>query len=108
MTAVGGVAYGVIGANLHVFVTTGAPLYLLASWPAEAFGGGRTARLRSGFRWLRRWRDEGPRLAVRWLHGEGAAGFGPARLAARLTSDSRSAGWLSGLFKGQKSPVGRT
>jgi hypothetical protein len=40
---------------------------------------------------LRAWRDSSPRLAVRWLHGEG--GQGKSRLAAKLAAESAAAGW---------------
>ena len=40
---------------------------------------------------LRQWRDSGPRLAVRWLHGPG--GQGKTRLAAQFATESAAAGW---------------
>jgi hypothetical protein len=108
VTAVNGFAYGVIGADIHVF-GNGLPLYLLAIWPGEAKADpawlgelpsrmltasravvpftGRQAELAD----LRRWRDEGRRLAVRWLHGPG--GQGKTRLAAQLAAESAAAGW---------------
>ena len=48
---------------------------------------GRDGELRS----LREWRDSGPRLAVRWLHGPG--GQGKTRLAAQFAAESAAAGW---------------
>ena len=106
--AVNGFAYGVIGADIHVF-GNGLPLYLLANWQPEKPGNpdwlrelpsrmlnarravvpftGRDDELAE----LRHWRDIGPRLTVRWLHGPG--GQGKTRLAARLAAESASAGW---------------
>lgn len=106
--AVNGFAYGVVGADVHVF-GSGLPLYLLANWPARLaadpgwlrelpsrmlnarrevvpFTGrdGDLARLRA-------WRDSGPRLAVRWLYGAG--GQGKTRLAGELAAESADAGW---------------
>jgi hypothetical protein len=108
VTAVNGFAYGAIGADIHVF-GSGLPLYLLANWQAtpESDHGwlrelpsrmlnarravvpftGRTSELAD----LRRWRDDGPRLAVRWLHGPG--GQGKTRLAEQFAADSVAAGW---------------
>lgn len=107
--AVGGFAYGVVGADIHVF-GDGSPLYLLLRHLKA------TAQ---GFDWLRAqpsrmldarlevvdftsregelaaliaWRDSPARLAVRWLHGVG--GQGKTRLAARLAADCEEAGWL--------------
>lgn len=40
---------------------------------------------------LRAWRDGGPRLAARWLHGDG--GQGKSRLAGELAAESAAAGW---------------
>jgi tetratricopeptide (TPR) repeat protein len=108
VTVVSGFAYGVIGADVHVFAN-GLPLYLLANWQPEqpqspgwlrempsrmlnarravvAFTG-REGELAE----LRRWRDSGSELAVRWLHSPG--GQGKTRLAARLAAESASAGW---------------
>jgi tetratricopeptide (TPR) repeat protein len=48
---------------------------------------GRSHELRQ----LRTWRDNGPRLAARWLHGDG--GQGKSRLAAKLAAESAAAGW---------------
>jgi hypothetical protein len=106
--AVNGFAYGVVGADIHVF-SNGLPLYLLANWPTrlEANPGwlrelpsrmlnarrevvpftGRDGDLVR----LRAWRDSGLRLAVRWLYGPG--GQGKTRLAGHLAADSADAGW---------------
>lgn len=106
--AEGGFAYGVIGADVHVF-GDGVPLYLLQNWrpvpaPDPAFlrelpsrllnaryavvdFTGREAELAD----LRRWRDEGPRLTVRWLHAPG--GQGKTRLADRIAAESAAEGW---------------
>jgi len=40
---------------------------------------------------LRDWRDGGPRLNARWLHGDG--GQGKSRLAGELAAQSAAAGW---------------
>lgn len=109
VVAVDGFAYGVIGADLHVFGSTGTPVYLLATWvpPAAADDDwlrempsrmlnarreivdftGRADELGN----LSRWRDQGPLLAVHWLHGTG--GQGKTRLAARFAAGSVAAGW---------------
>ena len=106
--AVNGFAYGVIGADIHVFAN-GLPLYLLANWrpapagspdwlrelPSRMLNARRavvpfTGR-ESDLAQLREWRDGGPRLAARWLHGPG--GQGKSRLADRLAADSETAGW---------------
>lgn len=86
-----GFGYGVIGADLHVY-GDGVPVYLLAVWssapdeldhqfltrvPSRMLNArfavvdftGRDSELEE----LRRWRDDDPRLAVRWLHGAGGA-----------------------------------
>lgn len=103
-----GVGYGVIGADMHVFGDR-IPLYLLENWhdsPAEdpqwlrelpsrllnARHGvvdfiGREEELAA----LHAWRQDGPRLAVRWLHAPG--GTGKTRLAARFAADSAALGW---------------
>ena len=108
VTAENGFAYGVIGADIHVF-GNGLPLYLLANWQPEQPGTagwlrevpsrmlnarravvpftGRTDELAQ----LRQWRDSDARLAVRWLHGPG--GQGKTRLTAQLAAESASAGW---------------
>ncbi len=106
--AVNGFAYGVIGADIHVFAN-GLPLYLLAKWrPAPASSPDWLRELpsrmlnarravvpftgrQSDLAQLREWRDGGPRLAARWLHGPG--GQGKSRLAAQLAADSETAGW---------------
>ncbi|MCC3775070.1 tetratricopeptide repeat protein [Streptomyces sp. UNOB3_S3] len=103
-----GFAYGVIGADLHVF-GDGTPLYVLENhrrvaeadpdWLAELPSRMLNARFAVvGFtgradelRQLARWRDDGPRLAVRWLHAPG--GQGKTRLADRFAGQSAEAGW---------------
>ena len=97
--AVDGFAYGVIGADIHVFAN-GLPLYLLANWRPTVLSGqdwlrelpsrmlnarravvpftGRGGELTQ----LTQWRDGGSRLAVRWMHGP--AGQGKTRLAAEF------------------------
>ena len=108
VTAVNGFAYGVIAADIHVF-DSGLPLYLLANWQPEPPASsawlrelpsrmlnarravvpftGRDGELAD----LRQWRDSGPRLAVRWLHGPG--GQGKTRLAAQFAAESAATGW---------------
>jgi hypothetical protein len=108
VTAVNGFAYGVIGADIHVF-RSGLPLYLLANWqPEEAASPGWLRELPSrmlnaqcavvpftgredDLARLRHWRDTGARLAVRWLHGPG--GQGKTRLAVKFAAESAAAGW---------------
>jgi hypothetical protein len=104
-----GFAYGVIGADLHVF-GDGVPLYLLLNWQGEAAMDSAWLRrmpsrmLNARFavvpftgrgralEELRRWRDDDrDRLSIRWLHSEG--GSGKSRLAARLCGESAAAGW---------------
>jgi hypothetical protein len=108
VTAVGGFAYGAVGADIHVF-GNGLPLYLLANWhtppavdrdwlrelPSRMLDARRavlpfTGREDELVR-LRRRRNEGPRLAVRWPHGPGGAG--KTRLIAELAAESVAAGW---------------
>ncbi|MFH9690912.1 hypothetical protein ACH4LE_32165 [Streptomyces sp. NPDC017413] len=103
-----GFAYGVVGADIHVF-GDGIPVYLLQRWhpppsandsflrevPSRMLNArfavvafiGRTTELAA----LRRWRDEGPQLAVRWLHAPG--GQGKTRLADHFARESADDGW---------------
>jgi len=108
VTAVNGFAYGVIGADIHVF-ENGLPLYLLANWPGDLTADRRWLRelpsrmlnasravvpftgRDSELARLREWRDDDRTLAVLWLHGPG--GQGKTRLAARLADESAAAGW---------------
>ncbi|MEU6986096.1 tetratricopeptide repeat protein [Streptomyces sp. NPDC046324] len=108
VTAVNGFAFGAVDADIHVWAG-GMPLYLLANWRTEEpadpdwlrelpsrmlnarrhvvpFVGREDDLARLG-----EWRDTGPRLAVRWLHGPG--GQGKTRLAAEFAARSGSAGW---------------
>ena len=105
----GGYAYGVIGADLHVFAH-GGPVYLLMEHRAGAGGapGGaadRPSRMLDArsrvvdftgraddLAALTEWRD-GPRggLSAMWLHGPG--GQGKSRLAAELADRSAAQGW---------------
>ncbi|MEV3987403.1 hypothetical protein AB0J57_00680 [Streptomyces sp. NPDC049837] len=87
VTAAGGFAYGVIGASIHVF-GDGMPLYVLENWRPPPVN---THCAAADFTGLRTWRDEGPRLAVRWLHGED--GPGRTRLAARFAHEALADGW---------------
>ncbi|WP_204057482.1 tetratricopeptide repeat protein [Microbispora corallina] len=102
-----GFAYGVIGADLHVFQDAG-PVYTLleragppaadAAWLLEqpsrlldaryevvAFGG-REAELADLTSWL-----EGPQLAARWVHGPG--GQGKTRLVSAFADLAAERGW---------------
>ncbi|MGW2204783.1 tetratricopeptide repeat protein [Streptomyces sp. NPDC001774] len=108
VTAVNGFAFGAVDADIHVFAS-GMPLYLLADWRIEEPADPEWLReLPSRMLNARRhvvpfvgreddltrlgeWRDTGPRLAVRWLHGPG--GQGKTRLAAEFAARSRAAGW---------------
>ncbi|MFJ8842018.1 hypothetical protein ACIRFF_03835 [Streptomyces cyaneofuscatus] len=110
VTAVGGFAYGVIGADLHV-TGTGAPLYLLARWrPAPPTDPRWLRELPSRMLNARRavvpfvlrqaelddmlsWRDGDARLAVRWLYAPG--GQGKTRLAGEFARMSEEEGWTS-------------
>lgn len=105
-----GFAYGVVGADIHVF-GDGTPLYLLfehhrstgrdTGWlqaqPSRMLDAraeivdftGRDSELEE----LIAWRDSGSRFAVRWLHGEG--GQGKTRLAGELAADAVRAGWVA-------------
>jgi hypothetical protein len=104
-----GFAYGVVGADLHVFQDRG-PIYLLtefrsphppdnnwliaqpsrllnAHWQVVEFTG-RERELAD----LSAWRDRASsRFAARWLYAPG--GQGKSRLAAKLAGESQSAGW---------------
>ncbi|TQM78203.1 tetratricopeptide repeat protein [Saccharothrix saharensis] len=106
--AEGGFAYGVIGADIHVF-GDGTPLYLLELWrvprtpepdwllesPSRMLNAryevadftGREEDLAE----LHQWRDSRPRRAARWLYGPG--GQGKTRLAAEFASRSADQGW---------------
>jgi tetratricopeptide (TPR) repeat protein len=108
VTAHSGYAYGVIGADIHVF-GDGSPVYLLQNWrrapaadpewlrelPSRMLNArfevvpftGRDAELAA----LRAWRDQGPRLAVRWMYAPG--GQGKTRLAARFADATQDEGW---------------
>lgn len=108
--ATGGFAYGVVGADLHVFTGRG-PVYLLTEYrsdQAEQNAGrllaqpGRLLDVRhqivdftgrhEELAELTAWRDRrGDRLAVRWLHAPG--GQGKTRLAMRFSADCAAAGW---------------
>jgi hypothetical protein len=109
VTAVDGFAYGVTGADIHVF-ENGLPLYLLANWsrpraadpewlrelPSRMLNARRRVAPFTGrdeeLGLLAQWRD-GPtaRLAVRWLDGPG--GQGKTRLMQQFADESSAAGW---------------
>ncbi|MFV2019347.1 tetratricopeptide repeat protein [Micromonospora sp. LOL_023] len=108
VSATAGFAYGVVGADVHVF-GDGTPVYLLHTWlppqppddewlralPSRMLNAqhavveftGRTDELAA----LHRWRQSGARLSVRWLHGPGGAG--KSRLAAQFAAESTAQGW---------------
>jgi tetratricopeptide (TPR) repeat protein len=110
VTATSGFAYGTVGADLHIF-GDGTPLYVLLRWqppsepdaewlcemPSRMLNArhalveftGRDAEIAD----LRQWRDSGPRLAARWLHGPGGAG--KSRLAAEFAARCERDGWLA-------------
>ncbi|WP_431987570.1 hypothetical protein [Streptomyces parvulus] len=106
--ATGGFAYGVVGADIHVF-GDGTPLYVLRRW---------TPAPEADPRWLRQqpsrmlharfavapftgredelgalhsWCAGGPRRAARWLHAPG--GQGKTRLAQQLSTELSAQGW---------------
>lgn len=103
-----GFAYGVVGADLHIFPDRG-PLYQLTEFrhgsapytrhllrqPSRLLDArfeivtftGRTRELAE----LSNWRNSSPRLAARWLHAPGGAG--KTRLAAEVAADSVARGW---------------
>ncbi|MEV7864343.1 hypothetical protein AB0O86_37825 [Streptomyces hirsutus] len=108
VTATAGFAYGVVGADIHVF-GDGTPLYVLENWrpPAEpdaAWLSEQPSRMLNarlavvGFTGRERELAElqdwcGSRLAraARWLHAPG--GQGKTRLAQELARDRAAAGW---------------
>jgi tetratricopeptide (TPR) repeat protein len=103
-----GFGYGVIGADLHVFADRG-PIYLLrehhptptpdTGWLLEQPSRLLDARYAVvGFTGrgddlarLEDWRESGPRMAARWLHGPG--GQGKTRLASEFARRSAAARW---------------
>ncbi|MFE9773613.1 hypothetical protein ACFYOV_18470 [Streptomyces sp. NPDC005931] len=108
VTATAGFAYGVVGADLHVF-GDGTPLYVMENWrpPAEPDAAwlseqpsrmlnarlavvGFTGRERE-LAALRDWCASRPARAARWLHAPG--GQGKTRLAEELARDRAAAGW---------------
>lgn len=108
VTAVGGFAYGVIGADIHVF-GEGTPLYVLKRWtpapepsaewlaqqPSRMLNArfavapftGRDSELAA----LHAWCADGPQRAARWLHAPG--GQGKTRLAHQLAHELDAQGW---------------
>ncbi|MFJ9621491.1 hypothetical protein [Streptomyces sp. NPDC101181] len=108
VSATGGFAYGVVGADIHVF-GDGTPLYVLRRW---------TAAPEADPEWLRQqpsrmlharfavapftgrqdelgalhdWCASGPRRAARWLYAPG--GQGKTRLAQQLAAELSERGW---------------
>lgn len=108
--AAGGYAYGVVGADIHVFADRG-PVYLLTGYRPDRAGRdagqliaqpgrlldpsyeivtftGRHEELAE----LAQWRDRpDSRLAARWLHAPG--GQGKTRLVMQFAADCAVAGW---------------
>jgi hypothetical protein len=83
-----GIAYGVVGADLHVWGDGTPPLFVLENWRDQgAAPTGRTADLDK----LHRWRDNDASFAVRWLYGP--QGTGKTRLAATFASESSASNW---------------
>ncbi|MGW3668561.1 hypothetical protein [Streptomyces sp. NPDC005141] len=108
VSATGGFAYGVVGADIHVF-GDGTPLYVLRRWAptpeadpqwlrqqpsrmlharfAVAPFTGREDELGA----LHAWCAGGPQRAARWLHAPG--GQGKTRLAQQLAAELSGQGW---------------
>jgi tetratricopeptide (TPR) repeat protein len=108
ITATAGFAYGVIGADLHVF-GDGTPLYLLLEYQ-EPSAEDPALLLKLPSRMLnshsavvdfigrdderaeiKTWREEKTRIGVRWMHAPG--GQGKTRLADQVARDSKDDGW---------------
>jgi hypothetical protein len=103
-----GVAYGVLGADLHVW-GQGVLLYLLETWRNTPSADpewlrrlpGRLLNAREGvvgftgsaaeLKQLHQWRGSTPQLAVRWLYGPVAAD--QTSLAAKFASESAADNW---------------
>ncbi|HZN77938.1 MAG TPA: tetratricopeptide repeat protein [Micromonosporaceae bacterium] len=108
VTATGGVAYGVVGADLHVY-GDGVPVYLLeefrvmalpdSGWLRELPSRILNAHYRvvplvgrgDEFARLVEWRQSAPRLAVEMIHGPG--GQGKSRLVEEFSTVSLADGW---------------
>ncbi|MFD9408205.1 hypothetical protein ACFWBN_14460 [Streptomyces sp. NPDC059989] len=108
VTATGGFAYGVVGADIHVF-GDGTPLYVLENWrpppePDSAWLAEQPSRMLNarfavvGFTGregelgeLRQWCGAGAGRAARWLHAPG--GQGKTRLADELAREQLRQGW---------------
>ncbi|WP_329170324.1 hypothetical protein OG939_32190 [Streptomyces sp. NBC_01685] len=90
IVAADGFAYGAMHADIHVF-GDGAPAYRLGTWPSGRAPLPRTDVPAAALERLREWRDSGPALSGRWLHGpdDGRRGV----LAARFAAESAGAGW---------------
>ena len=103
-----GIAYEMVGADMHVFAD-GVPVYLLANWhgddqadpswlremPSRMLNArfavvGFTGR-QEELAQLLKWRQAGPRLTVRWLYAPG--GTGKTRLAAQFGAESAASNW---------------
>lgn len=108
VTAVGGFAYGAIGADIHVFGDS-TPLYVLKQWapapePAAEWLAQQPSRMLnarfavapftgrdSELAALHSWCADGPRRAARWLHAPG--GQGKTRLGHQLARELDARGW---------------
>ncbi len=103
-----GVAYGVLGADLHVW-GRGVLLYLLETWRTTSSADPEWLRMLPGrllnarnrvvgftgsapeLNQLHQWRRSAPRLAVRWLYGSAEAD--QTGLAAKFASESAADNW---------------
>ncbi|MFG2539397.1 hypothetical protein ACGFU4_29595 [Streptomyces sp. NPDC048511] len=90
IVAADGFAYGAMGADIHV-IGDGAPAYRLDTWPAGRAPFPRTYVPAAALDRLRQWRDRGPALSGRWLHGPDEDRR--SGLAARFAAESAGAGW---------------
>jgi len=98
ITADGGVATGVVSADLHVHGES-KPVLLLADWP---FTPNQPDHIH-GQEQLHEWLERPQRLAARWLHGR------KPHLASAVAAQARSRGWrvVRPASSGQP-PPGRT
>jgi hypothetical protein len=105
ITAIDGFAYGVIGADIHVF-DSDRPVYLLANWsPDETADSGPSPAGRLAD--LRQWRDGAPGLAARWLYGADRSRNN--QLADQFATESVAASWkvITATRAGQLEPGGQ-
>lgn len=97
IVAADGFAYGAMHADIHV-LGDGSPAYRLDKWPEswpDTLPSGRdplrTDVPAAALDRLREWRDSGPALSGRWLHGPDDDRR--SELAARFAAESAGAGW---------------